>query len=164
VVGCQPWLRHFNSIATRIHKEPNISSKSTSPTLDSNVTRSDFFTIAPLCTRTEEGPLSHQLAVRSHSVSTSRIPYTLHSVPTLYLVLPSPPSLSLAARVSPSRSTTPVLYSRRPTGQAPYPGRVYFMPDGRHFLDSIIHSQKLQDGFFRHPVLVIAIDGDTAWF
>jgi hypothetical protein len=41
---------------------------------------------------------------------------------------------------------------------------VYFMPDGKYFQDSIIHNQKNQAGFFRHPILVIDVDGPIVNF
>jgi hypothetical protein len=34
------------------------------------------------------------------------------------------------------------------------------MPDGRLFPDSVIHKQKKQDGFFRHPMIVTEVEGD----
>ncbi|KAF2256653.1 hypothetical protein BU26DRAFT_404715, partial [Trematosphaeria pertusa] len=43
---------------------------------------------------------------------------------------------------------------RRPIIQPPLPGKVYYMPDGRHVPpSSVIHGQKRQDGFFKHPIL-----------
>ena len=71
-----------------------------------------------------------------------------------------PPHQSQSAL--PSRSKT--IYPRKPTQAPPVAGKVYFLPDGRHLLDSIIYTQKHQDGFFKHPVLVVDVEGDMVYF
>jgi hypothetical protein len=56
------------------------------------------------------------------------------------------------------------LYPRKPTQTMPVPGKIYFLPDGRHFRNSVIHNQKQQEGFFQHPVLVVGADGEVVQF
>jgi hypothetical protein len=46
----------------------------------------------------------------------------------------------------------------------PVPGQVYFLGDGIHFPYSIIHCQKRQNGFFRHPALIVGVEGDIVDF
>ncbi|EFQ95803.1 hypothetical protein PTT_04879 [Pyrenophora teres f. teres 0-1] len=46
----------------------------------------------------------------------------------------------------------------------PTVGKVYFLADPSNFPRSIIHTQKQQNGFFKHPVLVTAVEGETAYF
>ena len=46
----------------------------------------------------------------------------------------------------------------------PIVGKVYFLADASNFPGSIIHRQKQQNGFFRHPVLVTTVDRDIAFF
>ncbi|KAH7380000.1 hypothetical protein BKA66DRAFT_370713, partial [Pyrenochaeta sp. MPI-SDFR-AT-0127] len=48
--------------------------------------------------------------------------------------------------------------------QTPVPGKVYYMPNGRHIPYSIIHQQKQQEGFFKHPVLVVGVHSHIAYF
>jgi hypothetical protein len=59
---------------------------------------------------------------------------------------------------------TESIFPRKPAQSAPTTGKVYFMPDGRHFPDSVIHYQKRHSGFFQHPVLVVDTDGDFVYF
>lgn len=80
-------------------------------------------------------------------------------------LMPSPRnSISMARSASsPALATRPShlnrLWPRKPVQFVPRPGKVYFVPDGRYFPDSIIHNQKNQVGFFRHPILVIDVEG-----
>jgi hypothetical protein len=46
----------------------------------------------------------------------------------------------------------------------PVIGKVYYIPDGRNFPTSVIHMQKQQEGFFKHPVLVIGVEDSFAYF
>jgi hypothetical protein len=46
----------------------------------------------------------------------------------------------------------------------PIVGKVYYIPDGRNFPTSVIHKQKQQQGFFKHPVLVIGVEDSFAYF
>ncbi|KAI2485663.1 hypothetical protein Ptr902_04603 [Pyrenophora tritici-repentis] len=46
----------------------------------------------------------------------------------------------------------------------PTVGKVYFLADRGNFPYSIIHTQKQQNGFFKHPVLVTAVEGEVAYF
>ena len=45
------------------------------------------------------------------------------------------------------------------------PGKVYYLPDGNYVPQrSVVHTQKQQEGFFRHPVLVVLVDYTYAHF
>ncbi|KNG52276.1 hypothetical protein DDE82_000482 [Stemphylium lycopersici] len=55
-------------------------------------------------------------------------------------------------------------YIRRRLDSAPAVGKVYYMPDGKYFRDSVIHTQKQQAGFFLHPILVVGLEKDIAYF
>ena len=46
----------------------------------------------------------------------------------------------------------------------PVVGKVYYIPEGGYFPASVIHMQKQQEGFFKHPVLVTDVDHDFAYF
>ncbi|KAF2035477.1 hypothetical protein EK21DRAFT_45847, partial [Setomelanomma holmii] len=56
------------------------------------------------------------------------------------------------------------LHPRRSLRAYPVPGKVYYMPDAQHCLGSIIHTQKRQEGFFKHPLLVIDVESDIVSF
>ncbi|KAL5120118.1 hypothetical protein ACEQ8H_001943 [Pleosporales sp. CAS-2024a] len=73
--------------------------------------------------------------------------------------LPTKPSLPHVQSVEVDR-----LYPRNPIQSMPVPGKVYFIPDGRYFPESVIHGQKQQVGFFRHPVMVMEVQGDMVSF
>ncbi|KAF1921777.1 hypothetical protein BDU57DRAFT_61988 [Ampelomyces quisqualis] len=110
-------------------------------------------------------------AAVTHQESFSRGPPT-QSPPTTPASASTSRSLSLRTASSnlltPSPAKTPSgprddrSSARRPVKFAPVPGKVYFMPDGRSFPGSIIHNQKRQDGFFRHPIMVTEVEGDFA--
>jgi hypothetical protein len=70
-------------------------------------------------------------------------------------------SFTLPARPPPTPSP---LYGRRPIRHAPIIGKVYYMPDGEFFPTSIVHAQKRQDGFFKHPILVIGVEEHIVYF
>jgi hypothetical protein len=86
------------------------------------------------------------------------------------LIAPSSPPLT--SKTHPSSPTAPAslmqntgrIYPRKPIKDLPVPGKIYFLPDGKHFRDSVIHNQKQQNGFFKHPVLVIGTDGEFVQF
>lgn len=60
------------------------------------------------------------------------------------------------------RQTQPVYFN---SFYIPTPGKVSFLPDGRSISpDSIIHFQKQQKGFFRHPILVVSVNEQYAHF
>jgi hypothetical protein len=84
---------------------------------------------------------------------------------TSYLTRSTPEtrSSSSTALASLSRNTEKI-YPRKPVKDLPVPGKIYFLPDGKHFRDSVIHNQKQQNGFFQHPVLVIGTDGEFVQF
>jgi hypothetical protein len=81
------------------------------------------------------------------------------------------PAQTACMAPSASSSTLPIrpaqtdrLYLRKPVQEAPVPGKVYFVPDGRHFPESIIHHQKHQIGFFRHAIMIFDVEGDIVNF
>jgi hypothetical protein len=95
--------------------------------------------------------------------------------PTSLLRKPSLPTSRLSRFLLNNHSFTPAalaslpqyterIFSRKPTQVLPIPGKIYFMPDGRHFPESIIHNQKQQNGFFQHPVLVVDTNGELVYF
>ncbi|KAL6707227.1 hypothetical protein ACN47E_004774 [Coniothyrium glycines] len=59
---------------------------------------------------------------------------------------------------------TRVFSPRRRLMGPPLVGHIYYLPDGRHFPESIIHTQKRDDAFFHHPVLVVGVDYNKAFF
>ncbi|KAI4628610.1 hypothetical protein J4E83_003162 [Alternaria metachromatica] len=60
--------------------------------------------------------------------------------------------------------TPPLRWTHNPITSTPVVGKVYFIPDGGYFPASVIHMQKQQEGFFKHPVLVTDVDHDFAYF
>ncbi|KAI4615516.1 uncharacterized protein J4E87_008973 [Alternaria ethzedia] len=60
--------------------------------------------------------------------------------------------------------TPPLRRTHNPITSTPVVGKVYFIPDGGYFPASVIHMQKQQEGFFKHPVLVTDVDHDFAYF
>ncbi|KAH6875900.1 hypothetical protein BKA58DRAFT_437856 [Alternaria rosae] len=60
--------------------------------------------------------------------------------------------------------TLPVRWTHNCFTSRPVVGKVYYIPDGGHFPASVIHMQKQQEGFFKHPVLVIGVDHNFAYF
>jgi hypothetical protein len=90
-------------------------------------------------------------------------PSSLSSPSPQTAMMERPASLpAVANRSRPSHMDR--LWPRKPIQAAPMPGKVYFVPDGKYFKDSIIHNQKNQTGFFRHPVLVVDVDGPIVNF
>jgi len=69
---------------------------------------------------------------------------------------------------SPGLSVRPAhmdkLWPRKPIQEVPIPGKIYFVPDGRYFPTSIIHAQKHQVGFFRHPIMILDVDSTIVNF
>ncbi|KAJ4365248.1 hypothetical protein N0V83_008867 [Neocucurbitaria cava] len=98
-----------------------------------------------------------------------------HGIPARPQPLSSYHGTSLASRPpswEPTRSQTlpirparePTLFARRYVLELPSPGKIYYIPDGRHIPNSLIHKQKRQAGFFEHPALVVGTDRDIAYF
>jgi hypothetical protein len=120
-------------------------------------------------------PLSE--AIRPTSSSPSNVAH--HTIPTPRPLPPQPQLefhgwsgqvLPLAAGSSmlplhtiEGRSLYLRWYSNHVTDR-PVVGKVYYIPDGRNFPTSVIHKQKQQEGFFKHPVLVIGVEDSFAYF
>lgn len=75
---------------------------------------------------------------------------------------PWTPGYSPTLPIRPPRD--PTLHSRKRVKDKVIPGKVYYIPDGRYIPESIIHGQRCQDGFFKHPALVVEVEGDIAFF
>jgi hypothetical protein len=71
---------------------------------------------------------------------------------------------ALPSTLPPRPTDGELMYARRPIRHTPIVGKVYYMSDGRYFPDSIIHRQKRQDGFFKHPILVIGVEDHFVHF
>jgi hypothetical protein len=108
----------------------------------------------------------------SESILLPRLPTGKPSTSPLVISSPAPDS-SPSVVDNHSSSTTALavvpqwtesLLPRKSVHIAPIPGKVYFVPDGRHFPDSVIHHQKQHSGFFQHPVLIVDTDGDFVYF
>lgn len=56
------------------------------------------------------------------------------------------------------------LYPRRQAQGSPIVGKVYFLPDGRHFLNSILWTLKRDQGFYNHPAIIVAVEGKFVQF
>jgi hypothetical protein len=108
-----------------------------------------------------EGIVPQEILAPSEMPSSrSKAQLATTDLPRLSLETHSPSSAPFASLPQ----QTERLFPRKPAQTLPVPGKIYFLPDGRHFRNSVIHNQKKQDGFFQHPVLVVGADGEIVQF
>lgn len=114
-------------------------------------------------------PMHHGLSEGDSlfTLSSARLYQSPYLGPYASPSLPQDASMARSAS-SPGLSVRPAhmdkLWPRKPIQEVPIPGKIYFVPDGRYFPTSIIHAQKHQVGFFRHPIMILDVDSTIVNF